>query len=348
MLRRAEGFLACGTDNAALVASGNVLEANGTILSGAGRNGGNCYRLSSNARIRTGFEDNLTEVVFGFAYRLVGSVPSSTADRAFFQLLDRAAAPQLSFRVYADGSIEVRRGSSSTGGTSLGFTAPGVLTADTYFFIEVKATASNTVGAVEMRVNGVTVFNITGVDTVQTSNVEFAQLRIETNAGTGSVPTDVADLYVFDTTGSYNNDFAGDHYILEDVVDADGSENDWTPLSGSTRWEMVDEIPPDGDTSYISAGTVGDRQTLSFPDLPADVTGVRFVQIFHTSRKDDAGDGSIEVGVISNGTELMGDEVALSQTWTGYRSNFDTDPDTGLPWSISRANQVTAVLERTL
>jgi len=58
------------------------------------------------------------------------------------------------------------------------------------------------------------------------------------------------DATLFDTEGSAFNNFKGDKHIEAHTVDGVGFYTNWVPIPSAPNWGNVDEIPPDGNTSY--------------------------------------------------------------------------------------------------
>lgn len=348
MIRRLESFNTYGTSTAAMLVA-QWAQSAGSLQAGLGRLGRFAYRLAAgNTQIaRITYNANLQTVFFGVAVNFETALPSGDT-ASHIACGDRNNNDNCTLVFAPDGAILVKRGGRA--GTVIATTAPGVFAAGGYAFLEAKITASNTSGAVELRVNGVTVLNATGLDNVEGSNFEEISMLTFGNRASGSGGANylICDLAMYDDIGDAPNDFVGDAVVLEDLPDADGAENDWTPSAGSDAWAVIDETPADGDTSYIESSTPGDRQTVTFPALDpiaADVVCVSFQII---ARKTDPGDGSVSIGAISNGTEDQAAGIALSEAYIGERAAWANDPDTSAPWTVARAGDVTLLLERTL
>ncbi|MGH9909671.1 MAG: hypothetical protein ACRD32_03445, partial [Nitrososphaerales archaeon] len=101
---------------------------------------------------------NLATIIIGAAMFRT----SAGAAGQFIGIRD-STSDQLTVNLNADGSLEVRRGSS--GGTLLGTSATGVFPANVWNYVEIKATIDNTVGVFQLRINGTTVLNLSGIDT---------------------------------------------------------------------------------------------------------------------------------------------------------------------------------------
>ena len=114
----------------------------------------------------------------------------------------------------------------------------------------------------------------------------------ETDAAVGDTTGSVADTDASDPTNT-PVDFLGDIEInyrrpTADVV------TDWTPLSGVDHYAMVDEIPPDDDTTYNSTITPGNVDTCTVESAPLVGCNVIAAQVIYERRRPDAGNTSTE------------------------------------------------------
>jgi hypothetical protein len=91
------------------------------------------------------------------------------------------------------GALKVLRGGSF--GTLLGTSATGLIALNTWYFVELQATLSDTVGKVEVKLNGTTVIGpLTGLDTNAGVQTTFDTLVLSA-FGAGTV-TKYDDLYL--------------------------------------------------------------------------------------------------------------------------------------------------------
>ena len=133
----------------------------GTWTHPAGRTGTCVQQTSSgNATYLFPAAYQQSTVIVGFAYR----VNSLSASQLLCTLRsDTGATSHVSLLVNISGAIEVRRGTS--GGTLLGATPAGVVPLNTWVYVEVQATLSDTNGLVAIRVNGTQQLRLAGIDT---------------------------------------------------------------------------------------------------------------------------------------------------------------------------------------
>ena len=289
----------------------------------------------------------------GFALYLE-KLPSANNERIVVQFRDFANIPNLSLIVQSTGTLSVFRGHET--GTLLETTISPVIVANAFQYIEMQATFSNTVGAYEVRVNGVAVMTAGNVDTVSTSGAEEAS-QVAFPAGitgglVGTSDTNWAayydDIYAYDTTGSFNNTFLGDRRVYTLYPSADTAVADWTPLSGN-GWTNIDE-GVDDDASYIAAGVPGSPAELvsefDLQNLPVTTGFIAGIEITNRVRKLEAGIADFQTGIISNGAELEGQIHPINPVYTYERDIFEFDPDTGASFTPSAIDALQVRVKR--
>jgi hypothetical protein len=172
----------------------------------------------------------------------MSQLPSSNAAFVIYDFRDAANAFQVSIVVQSTGTISAYRGTKD--GVLLGTSASPAVTAEAYQHIETIVFFSQTVGTVEVRVNGVTVLSLTGQDTVASSLVECSQIGFvcgnSNGAGTAhGVLSDLDDVFWYDETGSFNNSFLGDRRVLTLFPDADTVQADWTAVGAANGFDAI-------------------------------------------------------------------------------------------------------------
>jgi hypothetical protein len=303
----------------------------GTVNSSGGRRSGGCYVASSNSStyLIKAFANSAT-VVAGCAFYL----PSiSGGGHAMVMALGDGGSAQLTLAAAPDGTLKLWQGAINN--VLLG-TGP-VLAIGTWYYIEIKATISDSIsaGACVVRVNGVAAITLAaGADTKATGNAYANQLWIGQVGSSGNSQR-VDDLYLCDTSGSVNNDFLGDCRVDALYPNADGAYSSWAPSTGTAHWSLVDETAPNA-TDYVSASTVGAKDSYAFTDLTAPT--VFGVQVNNYAWKDDAGGRSIANLVRSGGVDAQGAGTALATTPLYLSSVHETDPATSTAWTQAGIN----------
>jgi hypothetical protein len=296
-----------------------------TINTASGRNGqGIDFNSSVDLAART--FDNQPTWVIGAAVR----VENFAAAMSLFDVQD-AGTTQDSLRLNTDGTLYVRRGASTTLGTSTFALIP-----NTWYYVEWKITlAGGTSGATEVRVNNTSRLSLSGVNTLQTANAYANTVRIVT--GTSSFSVSYDDIYIFDGTGSLNNDFAGDSRVELLLPTGAGATTAWTPSAGA-NYTCVDEAAPNSDTDYVSSATAGQTDTYTFGNLSVAGGTVKAVQVSAFHRKDDAGSRNLALVARPGSTDRLGTTVLVADSYNYATQMWETNPDTSAAWTVAEVN----------
>lgn len=288
---------------------------------GSGMNGGTLNSFSS----RKDFGTNYTTLIVGFAFKN----PNFLAAGIMMAFLDSGT---LQFYLQCDGAGHIQAVANSV---VLG-TGSAYLQSNNWYYVEIKTTFNASTGSCELRVNGSAILTLSGVRTTSTANNFANGVIFGTNA---AVANDYADLYIVDTTGAVNNDFLGDVRVQNVMPNGAGNYTQWTQNGGTTNWGDVSEIPPNGDTTYVSSSTPGQRDSYTVAALAANTTSVLAVQVSLNARKDDAGTRQIANLIRNNATDSQGTTVTLTSSYQDYSEIFDTNPSNGnAAWAVSDIN----------
>lgn len=308
------------------------------ITGGSGQAATFCRRVLGGAKTTVGIG-----AVFYYT-----SLPSGNNCQRVFGFYDATNATQLAIVVQSTGTIEAWRGAAGSG-TSLGVTSSPVVVASAYQHIEAVVLFSQTVGTVEVRVNGVTVLSVSGVDTCNTALTECSQVYI---GGAGSATqTDsthyIDDVFCYDNTSSYNNTFIGDRRVLTLFPDANTATADWTAVGAASGYLCIDEASPNDDTDYITAATVGLVSQFGLQNLPAGISVINAVVMVERARKTEAGTANTQVSVVSGASTSNGVDKALTEVYTYRQDVFQTDPASAAPFTPAEVDALQFKVART-
>ena len=260
---------------------------------------------------------------------------------------DAANTNNVSIAVTSTGAIQVSRGPVN-GGTILGTSAP-VLVSNAFNHVEALVKCNNTTGSIQVYVNGISILNLTAIDTAVTLE-ECSQINFSSANGFDGTPrADVymRDLFIWDDTGALNNSVAGTVNVISLVPTSDNSLN-WAPSTGTTGFDILDNSPP-VDTIYIGAVTPPPSPAkFNMSNLPANVTSVRTLMTLVRAGKSDSGDGSLRNALISGASTGLGVDRPITQPFTYYSDIFETDPATAAAWTPGAVDAVVMQLNRTL
>ena len=175
------------------------------------------------------------------------------------------------------------------------------LRAGQWYYIEWKATIPD---STEIRVNGDTWLSYTGAGTVSGTYVVpkgplsnyVTEVTIGHLGGEPVIAYGIDDLYILngDATDINNTavDYLGDIEVGYYAPVAD-DVSDFTPSSGVDNFAMVDEIPPDDDTTTNGTFTAGAVDTFDMTDV-STTDEVLGVQVIYSARRTDGNNTTMQ------------------------------------------------------
>lgn len=313
------------TTNADLAKKYNSVTATYPDLSiGGGRRGGNAIRGAGSWTYQA--IKNVTQnttVIVGFAIKLP---TSSSGDIIYFG--EVAAGIFHTALVFNGTYLYVNR----WGSVNLG-TGTHALSANTWYYIEVKMTIGDTTGGFEVRVNGATDITASNIDTRNGGSGYIDRVALD-----GAIYNALMDdFYVCDLNGTTNNNFLGDCRVDTLMPTGDGNYSQFTPSTGTTHYTLVDEIPPN-TTDYVSSATSGDRDSYTFPALANLISpAVHGVQINAAALKSDSGARSLGTMSRLSGTNKDGAGAAMNTSQVYISEIQETDPSSAA-WTVTNVN----------
>jgi hypothetical protein len=331
MLLDYHGFDYCQT--ADLPSLFTAIAGGAAVSTGTPRSGTRCLLLSAATdTVRQGGFANQAAHVLGFGIRCT-ALPA--ADAPIAEIMDGANV-QGQLVLTPTGTLKVYRGA----GVALLGTSAVVITAGTWYYIELRYIVDPAVGSSDVHVDGVAKLAIAGANTRQTANTYANGYRLAGDAALFHFD----DVYFVDgvnsSPGPANNNFLGPVQCVALVPDGDGATNQFTQDSGANRYSRVNEVPSDGDTSYVSSSTIGDRQLLTTGNL-ASLTGSVFgVKVVASMRKDDATARTAKVTVHPSANNYDSAAYAISAAWAYYGTGniWPYNPETLLAWTPTTVN----------
>lgn len=288
-------------------------------------------------------------VGFGFGLYLPALPPNdgNSVNNPHGIFFKNAATFLISLAYRQDGSIQVYQGSSTSGGggTTLGSSDAGVLAAGTFIHLEVAVCIDPVVGWVEIRRDGVTRFRVEDVNTgnLDVTNIEFG--------ASGSFNFDFTsfydDIFCWDTTGEAANNFLGPVRILTLFPESVGDTEQWTTVGTADAVDAINNVPPDGDTTYISAESVGETINFTMPELPPEISHIDGVYVPVMGRLEDAGAGSIRFSWQTGVSTKQGKSLPLTPSYSYHGDAFPENPDGGGQWTKAEFEASTLILEKS-
>lgn len=312
-----------------------------TVTLAAGRFGGQCFQVTAATNTRRmwgrSFPAAVTAMAFGFALR-TNTLPTLAQAIVYIRGATNTVF-QDGLKLNTDGSLTAGR-ITDTFGTfaALQTTAGGVIAANTWHYVEVELVIHDTTGSFKVWVDGTQVINQTGVDTrsnvgVNPADADTIWLGIDGSNPAGSNVCSFDDFYYRDT-----NTHLGPCKIETLRPDADTATKDFTPNSGTANFSRVNETLVDGDTSYVQASVVGNRDLYTLGDLSSAPASIYALNVCQFAEKTDAAARTIYNSVQSNATDSDGSAFTLAASYGRFDRILETDPSGGGAWTAARVN----------
>lgn len=273
------------------------------------------------------------EFIIGFAVK----TPSTLLNNFAFLSIDVGGQDQLAIRVNNDGSMSAYRDNIFVLGTS----STGLFTTDSWYYWEFKCVIDNTVGSVEWRIDGKTVWELTSVNTQALVNFTWDAFRLF-HVGNSTL---YDDLYINDSIGTINNDFLGD-VIVETLFPAsDGTITNWTPSAGGAHADLIDDAPFTAvisESDYVDSNANNSLELFKYTSLTvgAENKTIYGVQIGTFARlKEIAARDMRNVARIKNLDSEVSVPDKVREDISSFQFNvFENEPANGVAWKFRDIN----------
>lgn len=274
-------------------------------------------------------------VIIGFAFR---TAELGTGGAALIECRgDSGVTLHGNVRVLANGAVALYRGTNL-----LTTSSPGIISINTWHYLEFKHRISDTTGLITLRVDEVVQATFAG----DTKNAGTSLLtdRFSINNLTTQSRAIVDDLYICDDTGATHNDFLGDLRVQTLMPVGPGSNTGLLPVGSSANWENVDETVFNV-TDYNYSVTPGAKDTYAMANLASGTSQVLAVQVVDLASKTDSGSRSAKTVLRSGGTDYASAAKPLSATPQPLTEIYTTDPATSAAWTLANVDAIEAGIE---
>lgn len=286
---------------------------------------------------------NNTLYYYSFSLKTL-SLPASTPIR-LFGILDPSASSLILLSLTSNGTLRVTDAASGTTDSAV----TNVIAVGVWCRIEVKFNlgTSTSTGSLEVRVNGVTVLTLSAQNYFSSAAGALTRFYNTATVSTGDRVFD--DIVLNDSTGTVNNSWLGDVRIDTIQPTADTAQADWAKSSGTSGFALIDDTlgAADGDATYLSSNTVGNKSEFVMSDLPSASGSVFALQMRTKSERAGLSPRTYRTylkssSAIANGVTQQA--YALMYGWA-YNGIADTDPNTTAAWVDAGVNAVNLGLE---
>lgn len=267
------------------------------------------------------------------------------SDTELLQLYDSVNNRQLTLRTNVAGTLSLYRGTSTTGTLLATSTA---ISTGVWNYIELLATISATVGAYEVRVNEVSMFSASSVNTRNGAYDDIQRITLYSRTtGNGAADYIVDDYYIADLTAPMPlGNFFGNTKIESLIPSGNGDVIGWVKFNDS-NYRNVDERPHNSDTDYNYSGTVNASDLYQMTNMSATSGNVRGIMATHVSRKDDAVLRAVRPIIKTGGVVYPGSNDSLTTSYAYYYEVWAQNPQTASEWTIAAINSLQLGIQTT-
>lgn len=298
---------------------------------------GQSIQDAANGYVEKSFGSNLAAGCLGVGYRcaaLAGANP-------IFILYDGTTI-QMGLIRNSNGSLSVCRGTSAT---VLGTSATGLISANTWYYIELKWKINDSIssGDVVVYIDGVSVLTVAATsDTKATANAYATKYHVGGDSAFYNSTVDrryFDNHYSIDFSGSSNNTPLGSVRVQTLYPNGNGNTSGMTNQNGNStnNYQQVDETGShNSDTDYVEASTASTKDTYAFQNTAATTGTIFGVQTNITARRTDANAKTICPVVRHSSTDYDGTTTAsINSNFQTYSQMYETNPGTSAAWTQS-------------
>jgi len=256
--------------------------------------------------------------------RIYGKVFSAATDldKIKWRVIDSNASPIV--EVYADGHVYI----SGVDKGDQGYTIT-----DSWARLEFGIKVNSVSGHVIFKINGTTIYSIY---TDLSAHPAVGSLGIADDTAFNSAWMD--DIVINDTNGSRNNSWPGSGHVYGLKPNAAGSNADLDafPGTGESNYQDVDEVPNDGDTTYVQSNADGDLDTYNFEALGSDLI-VKGLAVHTITKLVSAGSTGLKT-VAKSGANYSKKTTPTQSTSYSRRGAVYEDAPDGAAWTKAKVD----------
>lgn len=320
-----------------------------TVDSAIFRNAGSSLKITGTSKGIAKSFLSARNVMVACAYYPGGSALSVGGSSNFSSLIWFSAGSfgsdnQVALAVLSDNRIRAYRG--AIGGT-YGIASPvelaaatDALTVTAWNHIQLRVFVDDTAGELELILNGVPQFSLTGLDTKNSANnyITSVALRTGGDIGAGGYFDDIYIRTSPSATAESAGAFLGDLRIKPFALNGDGTYSQMTPSTGTAHYALLDEAPP-STTDYVSSSTALQKDSFTFQDISEPGSSVKAVQINALVHKDDSGFRGVDLGIKSGATEDYSPIYKPVSVTPKYATEiWEVDPNTSVEFTQAGLN----------
>lgn len=273
---------------------------------------------------------SMTYVDFYFQY----STKPASVNEEFFVAIDTNSAQKASLRLNSLGNIVIYfKGTTSTS------TGTAVLQGGIWYEVEFKfGTGTNCIYEVDVATDGFTpVLDSSGTN----GNATFAATG-GVGWGKGTNRNGKGIGWFFDDVDWSTSSFTGAHQISFLTPNTTGHYSNFSVVpTTATRWAATNDLPPNGNGSYVGSNVFTDEETEALTDGCNIISGtVNAVKSIHDAANGGGGTGIFTLVLRSNTTDNTFGSAGTLSTYQIWAKEYNQDPATGVAWTLSSLDSV--------
>ncbi len=223
-------------------------------------------------------------------------------------------------------------------GAASGSTAPGSFHSHTWRLLELHVRLAEAGSLVELRLDGAPAFAGEGPGSASSLD----------NFLVSATGLCLDDLALNDTLGGQDDAWCGDGCVLALLPAGEGDASDFSGSDGdqADNWQLVSELPSDGDASYVEAAAAGARDLYRLAPFEGGGWAVRRAWVELRARSTGASGEQVRPLLKSGETLFSGAALDLPAAYGALLGEaLALNPSSGAPWTADDLNDLQAGLE---
>ena len=206
-----------------------------------------------------------------------------------------------------------------------------------WHYIEWAITIHNTTGSSILYVDGVLQWNVTNANTRTGTTNNYGNNIYFAGTGAWSSVNYFDNIVVMDGTGSDFNGFQTEMRVVPLMPTASGTYAQFTPSAGS-NYACVNQIPDDGDTTYVYSQTVNAMESYVFSSIPPPGI-LKSVLVSGIARKDDVSGRIMSFTARKSSTDYVASGLnTLTSSYQPFTYRWDGNDPAGTAWTLANLN----------